>query len=612
MSHLPSPPRSGRLALLLAGSLAAGLHAQDISGVVYNDLSANAQRDGDDHGLAFWAVYDDADRNGVYNAGEISTVTDLDGVYRLTGLPEGDRVIRLEVQYGWRQSVPGWYLHQINAPGTYTYTTDFGAFRPNQVSGTVFNDLNRNASKEGTEARLPGWDVYVDTDNDGTRDAGTLYSDLWPGNMPAPIEDDYAATAVAFVYEAPGPITDVNVTVRIAHTYDSDLDLYLGGSGDHFTNTTFDDQAGSGIASGSAPFSGSYRPTSPLSVLNGGDAVGTWYLEAVDRAGGDVGRIDDFKVRVSYGERKVVSNQDGNYTLGNLGDGTYRIREIVKSGWIQSSPVTLAHTVTLFDAASAGSYHFGNHRLASASGLVFRDFNANGIKDGADTPLPNWQMFVDTNQNKNRDSGTLTKYPSDLPKPIPDPGRVTSTINVSGIPGVVTDLNLRLTVGYLGGIRVTLIDPVGRRMPVYSDLYGEHGASFNNVTFDDQAGTPIEGRDGPFSGSYRPMSPLKLANGFSANGTWRLEVEDVRAHETSSLTAWSLVFGFAEIMASSNSAGVYTLNNIPAGSYRIDQRVGSGWYTTFPTAGYHPITVGSGSVLTGLNFGDTMYPAAAN
>jgi subtilisin-like proprotein convertase family protein len=45
--------------------------------------------------------------------------------------------------------------------------------------------------------------------------------------MPAPIEDDYAATAVAFVYEAPGPITDVNVTVRIAHTYDSDLDLYL-------------------------------------------------------------------------------------------------------------------------------------------------------------------------------------------------------------------------------------------------------------------------------------------------------------------------------------------------------------------------------------------------
>lgn len=91
-------------------------------------------------------------------------------------------------------------------------------------------------------------------------------------------------------------ITDVDVTLDLTHTFDSDLRITLiapdatsvllvserGDSGDNFSNTTFDDQAAMAISSGSPPFSGSYRPEQPLSTLNGGSPNGKWQLQIVD------------------------------------------------------------------------------------------------------------------------------------------------------------------------------------------------------------------------------------------------------------------------------------------------------------------------------------------
>src|SRR6185369_7215520 len=74
-----------------------------------------------------------------------------------------------------------------------------------------------------------------------------------------------------------GTITDVNVTLDLTHTWDGDVALSLisptgtevflvngtGGasnSGDNYTNTTFDDEAGTDITSGSPPYTGTFRP----------------------------------------------------------------------------------------------------------------------------------------------------------------------------------------------------------------------------------------------------------------------------------------------------------------------------------------------------------------
>ena len=559
--------------------------------------------------------------------GENSALTDANGWYVLHNVtnPDVDHILREVVQPGWRQSMPSYVTYVGNRyAGLFT---NFGNYRANQITGKFFHDVNRNAVKESTEAVSPNWTAFIDLNNNGTADSGIASTELYSETSSEPIEDFRTATSVMFVTNGVGPITDVNVTIRLTHTWDEDLDIYLvspggqtvqlarrvGANGDNFTNTTFDDQTGTAIGSGSAPFSGTYRPQTPLSLFNGTNPNGNWFLEVVDRASGDQGRIETWSLKVTCAETKVVSNSSGNYTIPNLGNGTYVVREQAKSGWAQTAPTSFFHTATVANGATASGKHFGNFQFCAVTGLVFKDLNMNGIKDGSETPLGNWRMFVDGNTNGVYDSGSTTKSSTDVPKQIPDPGTATSTLVVSGVPGVITDLNVRLTVGYTSGMNVTLIDPNGRRIALATDnsIY----PSFTNATLDDEAGVSIVGATGPLSGSYRPLSPLRAVDGFSANGTWKLEVEDLRAHETGFIQAWSMVISYAEHSTLSNSSGNYTISNIiPAfpQAFRVDQVVPSGWFMTTPTAGYHQVTVGSGGTVGSKDFGDMTTPSAAN
>jgi subtilisin-like proprotein convertase family protein len=108
-------------------------------------------------------------------------------------------------------------------------------------------------------------------------------------------------------------IQDVNVTVGISHTSDQDLVLTLvapdgtqillanrrGGKGDNYSGTVFDDQAATPIGSGTAPFTGSYRPEWPLSVLNGKDALGTWQLWVDDTKSLHKGTLQNWTLTVT-------------------------------------------------------------------------------------------------------------------------------------------------------------------------------------------------------------------------------------------------------------------------------------------------------------------------
>ena len=98
----------------------------------------------------------------------------------------------------------------------------------------------------------------------------------------------------------------------LTHTFDGDLEMTLigpggspsvtlvnnrGGSGDNFTNTVFDDEAATAISAGVAPFTGSFRPESPLSVFDGLSQTGTWTLRIDDQVSGDSGTLSAWGVR---------------------------------------------------------------------------------------------------------------------------------------------------------------------------------------------------------------------------------------------------------------------------------------------------------------------------
>ncbi|MDB4293104.1 proprotein convertase P-domain-containing protein [Maribacter sp.] len=116
-----------------------------------------------------------------------------------------------------------------------------------------------------------------------------------------------------------GNITDVNVKLDISHSYTRDLEIRLtrpdgttvllvnrmGGSGDDFNETTFDDNATIGIGSGTPPFNGVFKPVEALDQFNGTTANGVWSLEVADRAIRDGGALNAWELEIITDEAVV-------------------------------------------------------------------------------------------------------------------------------------------------------------------------------------------------------------------------------------------------------------------------------------------------------------------
>jgi subtilisin-like proprotein convertase family protein len=109
-------------------------------------------------------------------------------------------------------------------------------------------------------------------------------------------------------------VVDVNVRIdTITHTYCGDLTLTVnhlagsstlsanrGGSGDNFINTIFNDSASTPIGSGTPPFTGSFRPETPLTAFNNNPVNGMWVLSVNDNANIDTGLLRAWCLVLTY------------------------------------------------------------------------------------------------------------------------------------------------------------------------------------------------------------------------------------------------------------------------------------------------------------------------
>src|SRR5262249_13213791 len=151
-------------------------------------------------------------------------------------------------------------------------------------SGNNQMDQNRN----GQNGEIPG-DQY--------RAAFTISNVMvFPSaNVPVSIIPTFTAVSDLIVNQHV-TIADLNLQLDIVHPHDGALALslrspwgadiplvtYPSVTGSDFDQTIFDDQAATTIANGAPPYQGSYRPESPLSLVNGRDAFGTWQLTISD------------------------------------------------------------------------------------------------------------------------------------------------------------------------------------------------------------------------------------------------------------------------------------------------------------------------------------------
>lgn len=139
----------------------------------------------------------------------------------------------------------------------------------------------------------------IDSDGDGIGEACDIVCEILTFDFQLPIlsEEMELDMDVSKAIE----LTDVNVIVNITHPWVWDLrfgvvgpdDTFVflsssnGGDGDNYTDTVFDDQATESITNGTAPFTGSYRPSpGVLADLNfdntGVLSNGTWKFIIVD------------------------------------------------------------------------------------------------------------------------------------------------------------------------------------------------------------------------------------------------------------------------------------------------------------------------------------------
>lgn len=129
-----------------------------------------------------------------------------------------------------------------------------------------------------------------------------------------------AVTTQQFILDVPANavITDVDITVDLAHTWVGDLTVQLVspagttvllvdqlcGSVDNWDNVTFDDQAGLAVSTACSPIppalAGSVIPQGALSDINGQSAVGAWTLVITDQVGGDGGTLNFASLDVEY------------------------------------------------------------------------------------------------------------------------------------------------------------------------------------------------------------------------------------------------------------------------------------------------------------------------
>jgi subtilisin-like proprotein convertase family protein len=308
---------------------------------------------------------------------ESNVLTDSFGNYSFFGLSAGAYILRIATPAGYNNTSSA--IHNPNLPaGGFIGNLNYGLAIQNAIYGNVYNDQDAGGSQNGAEPGLPGWTVYRDVNGNNLYDVGRQTFNSGNINLTIPDNNTAWTSATQTVSGFTGTLTDINVLINMTHTWVADMEFRLvgpngstivnlitqrGGSGDNFVNTVLDDQAAGTIASGTAPFTGSFRPEQPLSVYNGSDPNGVWTLQARDRASGDIGVLQNWSLIItdSSAEPVAVTDAAGNYVLSGLAAGAYSLRQVQQVGWLPINPS--------FGNGYNGTLNAGESQFAKSFGL---------------------------------------------------------------------------------------------------------------------------------------------------------------------------------------------------------------------------------------------------
>ncbi|MBN8583645.1 MAG: S8 family serine peptidase [Ignavibacteria bacterium] len=191
-----------------------------------------------------------------------------------------------------------------------------------------------------------------------------------------------------------GTITDVNFSMNsLTHSKTGDLEFSIkspagtevilssrrGAAGDNFINTIFNDSAANPISSGTAPFTGSFRPENPLSAFNGQNPMGNWIFRVNDNAASDTGRVMNYVINISY-NATVGINNNNNLPFSFILEQNYPNPFNPSTSIRYSVPAAGNVTLKVFDVAGKEVAILVNEM--KQQGVYSIDFNASNLASG--------------------------------------------------------------------------------------------------------------------------------------------------------------------------------------------------------------------------------------
>ena len=415
-----------------------------ITGRKFDDLEGDGSTTGDP-GLANWEIraYVDTDANGMLSQAEFNTTpaavttTAPGGNYALTVQP-GSYILLEVLQGDYTQTLPnnslieGGFDTGLVASGGYAVTVTAGQSISDQdfantahatITGQKYHDLNGNGNQDPGEPGLADWEIraYVDTDGNGTLD--TSEATAGPaGTAMTTSSGSYTLTLGAANYILVEVLPNEWQQTVPANTVAPNL-LPLGARGYALT-----------LSSGETAQANDFG-----NVLPGSIHGHKFYDEDADgQQGPTEDRLTGFEIILTDTNDQPVNDIFGNpvasvvtantdmngdnqidplteagmYWFSNLAPGEYRIREVERVGWIQTSTVTQDITLVSgqeYVAVSGQAFlptdtnkeevvrsdlAIGNILPASIHGHKFFDANRNGVEDSGEQRLNGWEITL--------------------------------------------------------------------------------------------------------------------------------------------------------------------------------------------------------------------------
>lgn len=459
----------------------------------------------------------------------------------------------------------------ITTTGGDSETVTMSSIGLNSFTGMI-NTVEGTASVgDGTVQVMLGETLtvtYLDSDigngsSNMVSDSAAIANEFTSSDTPIDINDNTTFNSVVNVGLA-GVITDINVRLDITHTYDGDLDIFLvspggdrvelvtdvGGTGEDFDNTIFDQESANPITSGSAPFIGDYRPEGDLSALYGTFSSGDWILEVTDDAGGDTGTLNSWGMIITTSDAAA-----GSVSLGADGHSYGDTVEIQVTDTNAGANVDVEVTTTSGDSETVTLTGNGNGVYTGSIVLV-----EGGVTSGdgqlqgepSDTITVTYDDADDGSGNSAQVTTTgfisnVTVFASaDTPIAIEDNTTITSVIDVP-LTGVLNDIDVILDISHTfdGDLDVFLIGPDGTRVELFQDVGGT-GENFTGTILDDEADQDIASGSAPFTGRYRPVGSLSDYDAMDPIGDWTLEITDDAGADQGTLNSWSVAIDVTE------------------------------------------------------------------